>query len=82
MTTIKMTKAFDGSSTPLYIYLPCGPRAEFDHGSGYAYRCDYCGAVVNSIGQPQRCKDEAQKYENWKLLGGKGWDYDNGGTHE
>ena len=23
-------------------------------------------------------EDEAQKYENWKTLGGKGWDYDKG----
>jgi hypothetical protein len=30
------------------------------------------------MGQPQHCKDETEKYENWELLGGKGWDYDNG----
>jgi hypothetical protein len=35
-------------------------------------------AVVGSVGQPQRCKDEMQKYENWEELGGKGWDYDKG----
>jgi hypothetical protein len=32
-------------------------------------------AVVGSIGQPQHCKDEMQKYDNWQALGGKGWDY-------
>jgi hypothetical protein len=35
-------------------------------------------AVVGSIGQPQSCKDEVKKYENWELLGGKGWDYNKG----
>jgi hypothetical protein len=35
-------------------------------------------AVVGSIGQPQSCKDEEQKYLNWKKLGGKGWDYNLG----
>jgi hypothetical protein len=57
--------------------LPCGGVAYFDDRAGYGYRCD-CGSVVGSIGQPQRCKDEEQKYENWKKLGGKGWDYDKG----
>ena len=57
------------------IKLPCGGRAIFDQSSGISYRCEDCMAVVGSIGQPQRCKDESQKYENWKKLGGKGWDY-------
>lgn len=57
------------------IKLPCGPIAYFDESSGISYRCEVCNAVVGSIGQPQRCKDEAQKYKNWELLGGKGWDY-------
>lgn len=56
------------------MYLPCGGVAYFDDGSGYGYRCD-CGSVVGSIGQPQSCKDKEQKYESWKKLGGKGWDY-------
>lgn len=60
------------------IHLPCGGVAYFDESSGISYRCEYCNAVVGSIGQPQSCKDEAQKYENWKTLGGKGWDYDKG----
>lgn len=60
------------------MYLPCGGTAYFDESSGVSYRCDTCNAVVGSIGQPSRCKDEAQKYENWKTLGGKGWDYDKG----
>ena len=55
--------------------LPCGGVAYWDEGSGISYRCELCNAVVGSIGQPQRCKDEAQKYENWEKLGGKGWDY-------
>jgi hypothetical protein len=57
--------------------LPCGSTAYFDVDSGISYRCE-CGAVVGSMGQPRSCKDEAQKYENWEELGGKGWDYDNG----
>lgn len=54
--------------------LPCGGTAYWDEGSGISYRCE-CGAVVGSIGMPKSCKDEAQKYENWEKLGGKGWDY-------
>jgi len=57
------------------IKLSCGPRAYFDESSGISYRCELCNAVVGSIGQPQRCKDEAQKYKNWEFLGGKDWDY-------
>ena len=57
------------------IKLPCGGRAVFDESSGISYRCEDCMAVVGSIGQPQRCKDAAQKYENWRALGGEGWDY-------
>lgn len=59
------------------MYLPCGGIAYFDEGSGCSHRCE-CGATVGSIGQPQSCKDEAQKYRNWEGLGGKGWDYDKG----
>lgn len=54
--------------------LPCGGIAYFDESSGISYRCE-CGAVVGSIGQPQRCKDEAKKWEVWEALGGQGWDY-------
>ena len=57
------------------IKLPCGSTAFFDHLSGISYRCEYCMAVVGSIGQPQHCKDEARKYDLLKELGGKGWDY-------
>lgn len=60
------------------LYLPCGGRAEFDEGAGYGHRCWDCMAVVGSIGQPQHCKDEAKKYDNWKQMGGKGWDYKRG----
>lgn len=61
------------------IYLPCGGTAYFDHGAGYGYRCEDCSAVLGSIAQPSRCKDAAQKYDNWKAIGGKvEWDYDEG----
>lgn len=73
------TQAFDGSVVPLYQYLPCGSRATFDHGSGYSYRCDDCWAVVGSIGQPQQCKDEADKYKALQILGSKvRWNYEEG----
>jgi len=55
--------------------LPCGGIASFDHSSGISYRCEDCGAVVGSIGQPRECKEEAMKYDLLKELGGKGWDY-------
>ena len=67
------------SSEYLYdpMHLPCGGTAYFDDSAGYGFRCE-CGSVVGSIGQPQSCKDEAQKYDNWKKLGGKGWNYRKG----
>lgn len=37
--------------------MKCGGTPEFDHGSGYAYRCNYCGAVIGSMGQPKECKE-------------------------
>lgn len=55
------------------IQMPCGGVAFFD--GDFSYRCFDCMAVVGSMGQPQRCKDEAAKYDNWLILGGKGWDY-------
>lgn len=61
------------------LYLPCGGQATFDYPAGYGYRCEDCGAVLGSIGQPQRCKDEANKYEAWRILGGEGgWNYETG----
>ena len=60
------------------IHLPCGGTAIFDESSGISYRCENCMAVVGSIGQPQSCKDEADKYKAWEAIGGQGWDYDKG----
>lgn len=56
------------------IKLPCGGTAWFDHGSGCSYRCE-CGATVGSIGMPKPCKEEAEKWDVQKALGGEGWDY-------
>ena len=39
------------------IETTCGSTASFDDSAGYGYRCDYCGAVVGSIGMPRQCKD-------------------------
>ena len=55
--------------------LPCGAAAYYDDNSGISYRCEVCMAVVGSIGQPKHCKEEAKKWDMWKTLGGKGWDY-------
>lgn len=60
---------------PGTIYGPCGGIATFDDGAGYGYRCEDCGAVIGSVGMPKRCQDAQQKYDNWKALGGKGWDW-------
>jgi hypothetical protein len=53
--------------------LPCGGIAEFN--GNFGYRCLQCMAVVGSVGQPQRCKDEEKKWQVWEALGGEGWDY-------
>jgi hypothetical protein len=63
------------------MYLPCGGVAYFDQDSGISYRCHSCFAVVGSIGQPRSCKEEAKKWEAWKELGGKGWDYSKGESY-
>ena len=55
--------------------LPCGGVASWDESSGISYRCEYCGAVVGSVGMPQECKDEMTKWDTWAKLGGKEWDY-------
>ena len=56
------------------VRLPCGGVAYFDEGSGISYRCE-CGATVGSIGMPRACREEAEKWDMIKALGGKGWDY-------
>ena len=58
------------------IFLPCGSRAHFD--GDFSYRCEDCFSVVGSVGQPDRCQEESQKWKNLKTLGGKGWDYERG----
>jgi len=61
------------------LHLPCGGTARFDEASGISYRCEDCMAVVGSIGQPEHCKNVAQKYEILARLGSKiKWDYNNG----
>lgn len=61
------------------MFLPCGGTAYFDEDSGISYRCEVCGAVVGSIGQPDKCKEAERKYEVLKILGSKvRWDYDYG----
>lgn len=63
------------------MYLPCGGVAEFDESSGISYRCEMCGAVVGSMGQPNHCREEAKKWAAWEELGGQRWDYNTGEPH-
>lgn len=58
------------------IKIPCGAIACFDESSGIAYRCEYCFAVIGSMGQPDWCKEKAREYDLMEKLGGKGWRYD------
>lgn len=58
------------------IRIPCGATAVFDESSGISYRCEHCGAVVGSIGQPRECREAAEKYDLMKALGGQGWRYE------
>lgn len=59
-----MAIAFDGSYAPDELpAMPCGGIPEFDDGSGYAYRCNQCGAVVGSISMPPECKSMLDKQE-------------------
>ena len=52
-----MPKAFDGTIVEAQLpQQPCGGTPIFDHGSGYAYRCNQCNAIIGSVGQSDRCK--------------------------
>jgi hypothetical protein len=66
---------FPSDSVERLLHLPCGGEAIWDHASGIGYRCLDCNTMVGSISQPAHCVDEARKYNNWKRLGGLGWDY-------
>jgi hypothetical protein len=63
------------------MYLPCGGRGHFDHGSGCSYRCEHCMATVGSIGQPRSCKEEAEKWEAYEKAGMWRWDYSKGKSY-
>jgi hypothetical protein len=61
-----MPVAFDGTQVPETLQkLACGGTPRWDEGSGYAYRCDDCMAVIGSIGQSDRCKviNKASEYQ-------------------
>jgi hypothetical protein len=62
------------------IFLPCGSRAHFD--GDFSYLCEDCFAVVGSVGQPDRCKAEADNWKITKKLGGPAWDYAAGKPQE
>jgi len=71
-----MPIAIDGSKVPAKLdRMACGGVPLFDYGSGCAYRCDTCYAVLGSIAQPQQCidinNDEENRKTEWKMLAGK-----------
>ena len=57
------------------ITVACGATAYFDSGSGCAYRCGTCGAVLGSVAMPKACRqledDAANAHAAWKILGGE-----------
>jgi len=68
-----MPTAFDGTKVPIFLDpLPCGGIPKFDNDSGYAYRCNVCGAVIGSIGIPRDCAEmvleKEQKEQVWKAI--------------
>ena len=61
------------------MYLPCGGTAVFDWPSGMGYRCEFCGAMLGSIGQPKRCREAEEQYRVLQELGSRvKWDYESG----
>jgi hypothetical protein len=64
------------------MYLPCGGEANFDHESGISYRCEMCGAVLGSVGQPRSCRAEMSKWAAYEAAGMWRWDYDQGRSRE
>lgn len=42
--------------------MPCGGVPYPDYGAGYGYRCDLCNAVIGSVGQSDKCKEENKGY--------------------
>lgn len=52
-----MPISFDGTArVPETLpRLPCGGLPRWDYASGYAYRCEDCGAIIGSIGQSDEC---------------------------
>ena len=60
-----MAIAFDGTRVPDTLErMNCGGIPVFDHESGFSYRCDSCGAVIGSIGQPKRCVELNKETSN------------------
>jgi hypothetical protein len=68
--------------SPKFIISPCGNVARWDSESDMGYRCMTCFAMVGSIGQPRQCQEIAEMYKMMEILGGQGWDYENGKVEE
>jgi hypothetical protein len=60
---------------PRRIILPCLAVAFQEE---FCYRCIDCNAIVGSVGQPNQCQKESEKYKMLNAMGGKGWDYEVG----
>ena len=64
-----MPKAFDGTPVPdLGEQLPCGEVPRWDYESASGYRCEYCGAMVGSIGMPKRCREMMEEERERELV--------------
>jgi len=64
-----MPKAFDGTPVPEFgDKLPCGETPRWDYGSACGYRCEYCGAMVGSIGMPKRCREMMEEERERELV--------------
>lgn len=73
--------AFTNSDTKPSL-LPCGGEAYFDWRSGISFRCETCGAVLGSVGQPRRCKEENDKWQAYERADMFRWDYERGQPEE
>lgn len=60
------------------LKLPCRGVAVFDEPSGIGYRCEDCMAMLGSVGQPRRCKEEAAKWDAYEKNGMWRWNYKTG----
>lgn len=44
--------------------MPCGGTPVWDSPSEMGYRCENCGAMIGSVGQPRSCVEKNQEADN------------------